>query len=616
MNKDELEILDVVQRATRFVKGWDTNIERWRALYDMNHYRGSNIGKYNDPTYTNTVDLATGIILGNKLRWHAKGLANSQQETLETSHIEKLLSSLFYINDEREEISNEYEVILNFVRDGGGCLYGVYDPRIAKRSKITESIQDPNNPGTEITQTVYNELPLVAKVVDPLSLILLPGGPKRWLAMGRKESITVLDAESKFGVLLKEYKHLSKEEKLRTKVNLVDLWDYVHVGVPVKDKDGLPVYNKVLGKVETNLEWRIRNTILVDGQAVMGPRIMNGYEDLPFTVQFFKPTGKNPKDWQGIISVLETSISALEKSTNRRSRQIDVYSALPMVSKTQPGRKVHIDSGLYNHVQLGADEDISFPAWPGNAPDVDRHMDFLRSRIQQSGFSDVMFGSGASQITGFALSQLGDQNRIRLTQPIKHLQLMFSHFARKSLKLLETFCEEGSKLRIYGNMRGADFVDLIDISDVSKFMVRAEIVPQYPNEQTRKVAMSTQVKGTLSEQTIMENYLDIDRPDEEFERKIQDAARNHPTMIQYALIAELKEMADGGDDAARITLESMQSDGRGRPEEPNNPEQLTGLAGPDGLPPNQASGGAPPGQSVIEGQENLSSASPNFSGGV
>lgn len=620
MSNDTFEILDIVQRAKAFVKGWDDNIVRWRTLYDMNHYRSGVKGsdKYSDPTYTNTVDLATGIILGNKLKWNVTGPANSQREVQETSDVEKLLSSLFYINDEREEVSSSFEVILNFVRDGGGCLYGVYDPKIAARSKRTETIADPNDPASSVSQVIYDELPLVAKVIDPLHLILLPGGPKRWLAMGYRESITVLDAEAKFKIRLKEYTHLTKEEKLRTSISVVDLWDYVHIDVPIVREDGTPVVNKILGKVETNLEWKIRNTILVDGQPVMGPRFMNGYKDLPFTVQFFKPVSRESKSWQGIISVLETSIAGLEKSVNRRARQIDVYSALPMVSKTQPGRKVQIDSGLYNHVQLGVDEEISFPMWPGNAPDVERHMDFLRSRIQQSGFSDVMFGSGASQITGFALSQLGDQNRIRLTQPIKHLQLLFSHFARKALSLLETFCDEGSKLKIYGSMRGADFVDLISISDISNYMVRAEIVPQYPNEQTRKVAMSTQVKGILSEQTIMEAFLDIDRPDEEFERKLQDAARNHPTMIQYAIIAELKDMADGGDAAAQLTLDTMQQgqDGRGRPEDPNNPEQLTGLAGPNGLPPNQATGGQAPGQSVIEGQERLASASPNLSGGV
>lgn len=613
---DDLDILARVSRARSFVHDWGDNMDRWRRLYDMSHYPNTKAYKdfYNDPTYTNTVDLATGIILGNKLKWHVTGPANSTGETRDTTKVEKLLAALFYINDEREEVVSVFEVIMNFVRDGGGCLYGGYDPKIAQRSKRVEEKPSEENPDQTESIVVYEELPLVMKVIDPRSLILYPGGPKRWLVMGRREGMTVLDAESKFAVKLKRYAHIDKEEKLRTMVTVTDMWDYVHDNVPVINEDKIPELNAD-GTPKTKKEWRVRNTILVDNEIVLEPRFMDGYDDLPFTVQFFKPTSKESKSWQGIISVLETSIKGLEKSVNRRSRQIDIYSSLPLVTNAQHGRPIKIGAGLYEHVALGPDEKIGFPSWPGNAPDVEQHMDFLRSRIQQSGFSDVMFGSGASQITGYALSQLGDQNRIRLTQPIEHLQLMFSHFARKALSLLQTFCTKGSQLKVYGQMRGVDFVDMIDIADIKDFMVRAEIVPEYPNEETRKVAMSTQAKGQLSQQTIMEKYLGIDRPDDEFQRMTQDAVRNSPEMLQFLINTEMIKMAEGGDLAAAMVL-AQQAQGQGAEGQEGGQEQLTGTQGPDGLGPNQSSGGQAPGESAIEKQEGAAAQSPNLDGGI
>jgi hypothetical protein len=241
-------------------------------------------------------------------------------------------------------------------------------------------------------------------------------------------------------------------------------------------------------------------------------------------------------------------------------------------------------------------------------------IDFLRSRIQQSGFSDVMFGSGANQIAGYAVSQLGDQNRIRLEQPIQHLELLLTSWAKKTLKLLEKFAPD-SIICVYGMQKGQDYKDEVDTGEIKGYSVRAEIRPNFPNEQTRKTAMATQVKGTLSNYTIMERYLDIAQPEDEQERKIIEATINHPLALQYAITAELKEMADNGDEIAAQVLMSMQNGGGlpgqdGRPKEPNKPEQPMGLASSTGLPTNQEGGGAAPGQSAIENQNSLANAAP------
>jgi hypothetical protein len=604
-NKDYQDILQRIQRAKAYVEDWRTNVTRWRRLYNLKHYGGVPKDReiqYSDPTYTNTVDLAVGIMLANQLRWHAFGFHPSHKEQADTGKIEKLLEGTLSVNDEREETLHDYQLFQNFVRDGGGVIYSVIDPDIFKsaQSKVT----DYDEQAQPIEKIAFSEVPIRIQVVDPLKFFALPGGPKRWLVMGREETMTILDVELTYGVKINKYSYMSDEMKSQTNGTFMDVWDWVRVEMPKADGSG--VTNELIA----------RNTIIFDNEAILGPRLMEGYSDLPYTFQFFKPTEDNAAGWQSIISPLESSVSLMERTFNRRAYQIDVFTSLPLITKTQPGRKVQVDSGLYNTIALSPDESMEFPRWPGNPPEVQLHLDFLRSRVQQSGFSDVMFGSGANQVAGYALSQLGDQNRIRLEQPIKHIQLLLTTWAKKTLRLLKYFTS-GATICVYGTHRGKDYVDYVEMSEMDGYSVRAEIRPNFPNEEQRKVAMATQVKGIVSNYTIMEKYLGIEQPEDEEERRLIEAVTNHPASANYMIMKELKKRADQGDEIAAMTLQAMQSGGLagapGRPNEPPNPAQLTGTQSPTGQPVPQALGQVP-GQSPEDIQAGLAE-SPQLMGG-
>jgi hypothetical protein len=620
-NSDEFkDVLQRIMRAKRHVEGWKKNIARWRKLYDMNHYntkpKAGEI-QYSDPTYTNTVDLAVGIMLANRLRWHAFGFTPSKQEQIETSQIEKLLDGTLMVNNEREEANQLYQLYLHFTRDGGGAIYSVFDPDIAEENKMMREKPDMELGSRPVW--AFKEIPLRVQVIDPEAIFALPGGPKRWLMIGRSEQRSVLDIETIYGVRLEKFGYLSDEQKSTTFGEFIDAWDFAQVDKPIKNREGQEVFNEVLGKIETAPKLVVRNTVIFEGQAIFGPREMEGYKDLPYTIQFFKPTSKEPGDWHSILSPLESSVALLERTFNRRAHQIDVFTSLPIVSKTQPGRAVKIDPGLYNHVQITPDESIEFPAWQGNPPDINFHIEFLRSRIQQSGFSDVMFGAGASQVAGYALSQLGDQNRIRMEQPITHLELLLTHWAKKSLALLGEFAQ-GAQICVYGQHKGKDYLEYVEVDDLDKYAVRAEIIPEYPNEETRKTAMATQVKGTLSDYTIMERYLGIDAPEDEQERRIIEMVANHPVTIQYSIMRELSEQAEAGDEIAAQVLQQMQAGmipgaQPGRPKEARGMEQLTGTQSPDGQPVPQAEG-EQPGASPMDQLNNAANAAPNMDGGI
>jgi hypothetical protein len=323
------------------------------------------------------------------------------------------------------------------------------------------------------------------------------------------------------------------------------------------------------------------------------------YEDLPYTIGFYKPLDRDKSaGWTaGAIQPLKTTVETLENSINRRARQITLLSSLPIISKAMAGRNIQIDKALGTHVPLQPDEDLAFPKWPGNPPDVGEHIDFLRGRLQQSGFAESAFGEGASAVSGYAISQQSDQNRIRLEQPVRHLQFMWSNVFRKVMRLTAKFGPNMS-IRVYGTMRGKDFAESIVSEDFGDYMINVKFKPEFPGEQSRKVAMAVQSQPYLSLSTILEKYYDIQQPDDEMDKKIMDMARQDPLIIRYAIMKNLQELAESGDEIAQMVMEqamaspiqgSMAGGVQGLP-------NLEGTAGPEGQGPPQTGGGEPPGQ--------------------
>lgn len=601
-NKDLMDVLQRIQRAKAYTESWHVNIKKWRKLYNGEHYstpRSKTESRYTDPTYLNAVDLATGIMLGNQLVWRAKGWNSSLTEEKEASYVEKYLAGAWFVNSKREESHLLYEAFMNFNRDGGAVVYSVWDSEIADSSKRTQEFPDAGSETGIKKMKVFDELPLRVQVIDPLNIFFLPGGPKRWMCVGRGESKTVADVERTYNVQLEKYAHLSEEQKFMMRGEFVDYWQYSY-----NEDHKLVVQNMVLFQSEPLPGWELRD--------------MEGYEDIPYTIQFFKPTDKdNPSMWHSLIHPLESSVAMMERSINRRQRQIDVYSSLPIITKTHPGRVVTVDPGLGKAINISTDEEVGFPQWPGNAPDVQYQIDFYHARIQQSGFSDVMYGSGPSQVAGYALSQLGDQNRIRLEQPIQHMELLLTSWAEKALKICSNFSKK-AYIRVYGTMRGMDFMEWVNLDEAKFLMVRAEVRPNFPNEEVRKHAMGTQTKGTLSETTRMEKYFGIEQPDEEMERLETERAMAHPVFQMYSIIHELKERADAGDEVAAMTLQALQNQGAQGQQTPGapNPEQLTGLQSPTGEATPQAQGGQPYGQSQVEQMAGMANASPTMEGAI
>lgn len=597
--QDLQDVLFNIAQAEAFSDGWHKNIAQWRNLYNFQHYEQGPLPgetQFADPTFTNTVDLGVAIILANPLTWRATPWKPTNHANKLSSELEKFLIGTIEANTDRNEYDLSYEILLHFVRDGGAVVYHWWDEDIAAYSRASETVLDVE--GTPVNATVYEECPMRLQVIDPMSIRLLPGGRGRWMAIMRAEQQNLYDIKMRFGLLPPAYQHLSDlETMLSTKGTLIDYWDVI-----LKPEE--------LGSKKVPV---VRNAVLFDKEFIPGWELkpMPQYKSMPYTIGFYKPTDRlNSKMWDGILKPLVGSVRQLETSINRRQRQIDMFSSMPFVSKTLQGRDVSVDPGMGKVVSLSVEEDFGFPIWQGNPPDVERQIDFLRSRVQQSGFSDVFYGAGASQVSGYALSQLGDQNRIRLEQPVTHLERFYGWMARKIVEITTNNAGENAHVRVYGKMRGVPFAGSVSVVDLNGLQISCEIIPEFPNEKVRNHAMATQVRGLLSDRRIMEHYLGVQQPDDEFDVRMIEQAQKNPILTNYALISKLTEMADAGDKVAEMTLLALQQSGipgmPGRPEEETNPQQNQGVP----------QGGQPAGGTIGGTEQALASTSPTMIGGI
>ena len=626
MNEWIIEATRDLDLAKKHSLDWHKKIEHWRKLYDMDHYvnrRKQGEERYDDPTYTNIVDLGIGIVLANEMEFRAFGWTPSAKEQKDSDKIEKFLAGTLQLNSERAEVVIPYEVLLHFFRDGCAVLYTTWDAQLDAMFSDRFEIPTKDAEGEELTEVVdgFVESPIRVEVIDPLSIFVVPGGPNRWVKVIRVEQMTVADVEMRFGVTLDKYIHLTPTDKHMQMVELCDYWSYDEQMVPVTDEMGMPKIDEGLPVVK--LTPLVYHGLMADQQEIWPLKVMEGYETLPFTIGFFKPVDRKKSDKWGhsILQPLESTISMLERAINRRQRQITTFSSLPLVAQVQAGRDVEVDPSLGAVVKIDPSEKLSFPQWQGNPPDVEMQIGFLRARAQQSGFSDVMFGSGPTQVSGYGLSQLGDQNRIRLEQSVQHLQLFWARWARQVLMLAKHFAP-GRVLRVYGQLRGEDFHEQIFADTLADYKVRCIIKPEFPNDKVRNHAMATQARGLVSEYTLLQEYLGIEQPEDEMQRKLIEAAQRDPMVLRYGIMKKLREMAEQGDEIAALTLQQMtqnpqqQQMNQMAQAQQSRPEQPVGSQGATGQPPPQATGQLPPGQSDDDFMNAMSNALPGMDGGL
>lgn len=626
-------ILKRWQQAKTTMEGLHGRISKYRDLYDFRHYKGSPLAlesRIQWTDYTNAVDLACAILSSNKIDFRAYGFTPGEEEGRRASIIEKLLSAAIHVSEIRDEVSIRHLHNLQLARDGVSVIRTVWDDQYHESYlRMLAEPKDDEVDGKPIVAE-FTELPLRVQVLDALNFYVTPGGKKRWLAVMYAEDVSITEIEREYDIKLPFATGMPSEQKDVTMYPKIDYWEYVDGfefiededgnptmvmgpdGTPVLNDDGEPAYHRrpVLA---------VRNGLLYKDYMIRPVELVEGYEDIPYTVFFWKPIGNaKPTEWgESLLHALQYVVPHLETRFNRQSRLVDLYTGLPLVSRTEGARKVRMDPGLGKVVQLSLEEELGFPTWSGSPPDVAAQMETLQGKAQESSFPSAMYGQGVRNMAGYAISQMIDSGQIRLTTPIEQLQQGWSVWAVKTLNLVKNFAEN-AEIHVYGTMRGKFFYDRVVGRQCHGYRIDVRIEAKYPGMQTRQVAEATQARPFMPLRYIHERFLDIQQSDDAIRLMDIEKVKEMPAFQELVMLEYLEELAKGGNEIAGKLYQRYLAQGMpgkpGRPNEPSNPEALPGGSTPiPGTYPVET-GGVPPGQEEDRALNELVTASPSLTG--
>jgi hypothetical protein len=261
---------------------------------------------------------------------------------------------------------------------------------------------------------------------------------------------------------------------------------------------------------------------------------MKGYDDLPFTIGRGRLTTASEPE-KANLSILSPSAQAIldyEVQLIMHRRLTTLFASLPPIIETNPGRAEKPTVGnTIDPIYLETGEKFYFPQWPGTPPDMKMELANSEQAIQEGSFPQISFGEGGGSSAGYAISQLIDQGRIRLTQFQKNLERFWSMVFRKSLSLAANFAPNAS-LQVYGRLNDKPFALPVVGGQMQGFKVDVFISPKFPQDESRKVAAAMQLKQSrlLPTRTLQENYLDVEDPEREEERQLEEDAMQDQTL--------------------------------------------------------------------------------------
>jgi len=253
-----------------------------------------------------------------------------------------------------------------------------------------------------------------------------------------------------------------------------------------------------------------------------------------------------------------------------KQKQVALYTNLPILHslpRSGKGATIQWDNKLGNLVGIrtAEGEDISFPQWPGNPPDVFALDAFYKKQIQEGSFSSVAMGEQV-QLSGFAMSQLWQANLVRLAQPRKSLGRALKDIFRKIQGYATRFAGDEPIQFLCKYKKIAQLVEMKG-EELEPFIIDVELSTDLPQDQYRRMAIGIQLaqlgpQSPFSQRALGELFFDIQQMEEMESQKIDEAMRQNAIIkamaIQDAVEAETGEkiplefLIAGGPEVAQL----------------------------------------------------------------
>jgi hypothetical protein len=270
------------------------------------------------------------------------------------------------------------------------------------------------------------------------------------------------------------------------------------------------------------------------------------YPSIPFVLTAFKKVGSTKGDGMDRLPFLYPLFHAQEKLEYVRSRsfrQLDLYANMnPTHSGEEPIAPVDATWGKI--IELGPKEEIKFPPWPGQPPDVHREMGTLSAEIAEGSFSEAMFGQVSSRASGYALSQVIGADTLRTDTPRGNLELALSSVADLVFGLMQVF-SPGIHLAVTSQIRHRKMATMLSGKETKLLMVETFIKPKQTNDEVRLATLGAQIASLpqppVSVRYILEHYFGVNQPEEEMNRKLDEETLRDPVVRMMALVEVLQE---------------------------------------------------------------------------
>ena len=359
--------------------------------------------------------------------------------------------------------------------------------------------------------------PLKIHVIPLRNMVYVPGGPRgRWALVAYRVKRSAADIKGEFP---NEFPQITTMSQLfTTQCEFYDVW----------------FWN----------EDKVWNAIFVDNRMIRcGP--MQGYDDLPYTIVFFRPhDSEEISNWgYGSIFTIEDDVRTLEDRISHQLRMLDIWANLPLFVKTRDGRPIDVSAVFGDVINLGLEESAGFLQPGSEPPDHDKIVAWLAKSISEGSFPPVTYGAGQDLLSGYGLGQLTEGGRIRLEQPKRQIELLWTAVLRKALSLFRQFAPEKG-IQVYGEYKGEPFVvNTLTGNDTSGWMIKVDLEPHFPQDEARMIALGNQalaMKG-LSRRTVQERFYQVDDPDRENQRILVEMLIANPAMMETMLREAAKE---------------------------------------------------------------------------
>lgn len=517
----------------------------------------------------NAVDVCDAVLGGHPPQFKVTAPTGGDAEL--TARAEKFLSGVLRANSRRTGQDVVRRAIHRTVTDGGCGLRVTWDP-VAPDPRIA-TYKTPE--GDVWTTATYPRggFPITLEVVrlDTLYTLGKPcnGSPFRELFQVEQRSVD--DVLSEWGEIeeadVEALLKVPPADRYSQKGEYIQWWGYNDVG-------------------------EVELAVTFNGKWVLSPRVI-GYPRIPYVLTAFKEGDEEDPALER-LPFLYSSMWALEREEYMMSR---IYRIVDMLANMLPYHTgptpVNIEGtwGRMMHFPE-AQENIKFPQWPGNPPDVWRLLEDVRRRQSQGTFSPAMYGEVSTRISGYGLSQLIGADTLRTDTPRANLEESLSSVAELVFEMLHAW-SPNTHLVVTVRVKHATLAAMLSGAETELLEVDTIIKPKQTADELRLATIGAQLAAqpqpVLSTRTILERYFGIAQPEEEIRDRLEEDALRDPMVRMMAMLDILREEGSPYAPIVEAQIQKLLETTAAPPEAlPPGPEQL-GMGLPQGAmgnPPN------------------------------